>query len=82
MTDSLCDNSALLSPLTDLLHQRLPADLAERVNTFAGYYYQTATREELSERSLENLYGATMSCWQFLQDSVPVSLKSISIIRI
>ena len=28
---------------------------------------QASTQEELSERKLENLYGATLSCWQFLQ---------------
>ncbi len=68
MSERLCDNSALLSPLTDLLHQRLPGELASRVDQFAQHYYLTATPEELSERSLDNLYGATLSCWQFLQE--------------
>ncbi|MGB0466245.1 MAG: NAD-glutamate dehydrogenase [Pontibacterium sp.] len=67
MFDRLCDSSTLLSPLTDLLQQRLSADMSARVIAFAQQYYHTATHEELSERSLENLYGATLSCWQFLQ---------------
>ena len=67
MSDRLCDSSALLSPLTELFQQRLSAEMATQVTDFAGHYYQTATHEELSERSLDNLYGATLSCWQFLQ---------------
>ncbi|WP_432472769.1 NAD-glutamate dehydrogenase [Amphritea sp. HPY] len=68
MSDRLCDNSALLSPLAELLQQRLSTEMASRVSTFARAYYQTATREELSERSLDNLYGATLSCWQLMQN--------------
>lgn len=68
MSDQLCDSSSLLSPLTDLLQQRLSADMATQVTDFSSRYYQTATHEELNERSLDNLYGATLSCWQFLQN--------------
>jgi glutamate dehydrogenase len=67
MSDRPCDNSVLLAPLTDLFNAKLPAEMAEAVAAFAQQYYQTATQEELNERSLDNLYGATLSCWQSLQ---------------
>ncbi|RDE24839.1 NAD-glutamate dehydrogenase [Motiliproteus coralliicola] len=71
MFDRFRDNLSLLSPLTELFSQRLNAAMAARVNEFAPLYYQTATHDELSERSLENLYGATLSCWELLQEFNP-----------
>ena len=67
MPDRLSDKSVLLTPLNDLVIERLPAEMATTVVNFSRYYYQTSTADGLGERSLENLYGATMSCWQFLQ---------------
>ncbi|MEH6576935.1 MAG: NAD-glutamate dehydrogenase [Amphritea sp.] len=67
MSDRPCDNRVLLAPLTDLLNEKLAAEMAGAVAGFAQQYYQTSTADELSERSLDNLYGATLSCWQFLQ---------------
>jgi len=68
MPDRSSDKSVLLTPLNDLVIERLPPELASTVVSFSRYYYQTSTADGLGERSLENLYGATMSCWQFLQN--------------
>lgn len=68
MSDQTSDNNPLLVPLIDLLNDKLSKDSREAVCDFAQQYYQTTTKEELSERTLDNLYGATMSCWQFLQN--------------
>lgn len=67
MSDQVCDSGALLLPLIELFQQRLSADMATQVTDFSKHYYHTATHEEIAERSLDNLYGATLSCWQFLQ---------------
>lgn len=68
MPDRSSDKSVLLTPLNDLVIERLPTELASTVVSFSRNYYQTSTADGLGERSLENLYGATMSCWQFLQN--------------
>ncbi|SIS73486.1 NAD-glutamate dehydrogenase [Neptunomonas antarctica] len=67
MVKRASDNNILLAPLTELLSAKLPPDSFHAISDFAQQYYQTTTKEELNERSLDNLYGATMSCWQFLQ---------------
>lgn len=67
MSELASNNNPLLAPLIDLLNSKLPADSIDAVSNFAQQYYQATTKEELSERSLDNLYGATLSCWQFLQ---------------
>lgn len=71
MSDRVCDSSTLLSPLFEQFQQRLSAEMATQVTEFTRHYYYTATAEELSERSVDNLYGATLSCWQFLQSIEP-----------
>lgn len=67
MPELASNNNPLLAPLTDLLSTKLPTDRLDAVRGFAQHYYQATTKEELNERSLDNLYGATLSCWQFLQ---------------
>ncbi|WP_286238141.1 NAD-glutamate dehydrogenase [Neptuniibacter halophilus] len=71
MSDRVCDSSELLSPLYEMFQQRLPADVATQVTDFSRHYFQTATPEELAERSVDNLYGSTLSCWQFLEQFEP-----------
>ncbi|WP_372743314.1 hypothetical protein, partial [Neptunomonas sp.] len=68
MPDQASNNNPLLAPLVDLLNSKLPTDSVAAVTSFAYQYYQSTTKEEISERSLDNLYGATLSCWQFLQN--------------
>nr|WP_320137061.1 NAD-glutamate dehydrogenase [uncultured Amphritea sp.] len=67
MPDRSSDKSVLLTPLNDLVIEKLPAEMASTAVNFAHYYYQTSTYDEIKERSLDNLYGSTISCWQFLQ---------------
>jgi len=67
MSDRPCDNQKVLAQLNELFNEKLSASEAKAVAAFAEQYFQASTQEELSERKLENLYGATLSCWQFLQ---------------
>jgi len=67
MSDRPCDNQKVLAQLTELFNEKLAAPEAKAVAQFAQQYFQASTQEELSERKFENLYGATLSCWQFLQ---------------
>ncbi|MEH6577642.1 MAG: NAD-glutamate dehydrogenase [Amphritea sp.] len=57
----------IISQLSEQFQANLPADVATRVNGFVEQYYQFSPDEELLERPLDNLYAATLSCWEFIQ---------------
>ncbi|WP_210394607.1 NAD-glutamate dehydrogenase [Motiliproteus sediminis] len=57
----------LLSKLSELFTTKLETQIAEELSRFARLYYHVTPVDELAERRLENLYGATLSCWHFLQ---------------
>jgi len=57
----------MLTPLHSLINERNEPDLAEQLNRFADLYYSGAPSDEVLDRSVEDLYGATLSCWQFIQ---------------
>ncbi|MGQ7248157.1 NAD-glutamate dehydrogenase [Halomonas sp. V046] len=57
----------LLKQLEERLHGRLEQDKADQIGDFARLFYSTVPLEDLSERRLDDLYGATLSVWHFLQ---------------
>ena len=56
-----------LGLLEDQLAAKFSEKQAEEISTFAGLYYASASLEELAERRPDDLYGATVSAWNFVQ---------------
>ncbi len=67
MTSRNLPHKTLLEPLYAALKRQLSEQDAERVYQFASIYYASVSAEELAERRLDDLYGATLECWQFMQ---------------
>ncbi|MCW4148598.1 NAD-glutamate dehydrogenase [Halomonas sp. 18H] len=65
----------LLKQLQERLHDRLEPTRAEAIDAFARHFYATVPVEDLIDRRLDDLYGATLSIWQFLQHHDPQSPK-------
>ncbi|EAR59826.1 NAD-glutamate dehydrogenase [Neptuniibacter caesariensis] len=61
------EKSSLLSALCNELQTRLPEDRAADLVEFATLYYASASEVDLLEWKLEDLYGSTIACWQFIQ---------------
>lgn len=57
----------LLKQLSERLESRLDGEKATEIKAFARGFYGSVPVEDLSERGLEELYGATLSIWHFLQ---------------
>ena len=57
----------MLTALHDLIAQRNESSQVELLQSFADLYYSKAPMDELLARSVEDVYGATLSCWQLLQ---------------
>ncbi|MCW9053876.1 MAG: NAD-glutamate dehydrogenase [Motiliproteus sp.] len=57
----------ILEQLTELFNARFEGPKLSSVVQFCQRYYSVSPLEELRERKLENLYGATLSAWQFIQ---------------
>ena len=58
----------ILNQLGEMFTARLPKHDLTPVLAFMRQYYRVSPLEELAERSLDNLYGATLSCWELLQE--------------
>ncbi|MFG1489187.1 NAD-glutamate dehydrogenase, partial [Oceanospirillum sp. HFRX-1_2] len=56
-----------LGLLEDQLAQKFSEKQAKDISTFACLYYASASLEELAERRSDDLYGATVSAWNFVQ---------------
>ena len=65
----------LLKQLQERLSARLEPTRAATVDAFARHFYATVPVEDLVDRRLDDLYGATLSIWQFLQHHDPQSPK-------
>lgn len=65
----------LLKQLQERLKARLEPARAADVEAFARHFYATVPVEDLVDRRLDDLYGATLSIWQFLQNHDPLSPK-------
>ncbi|GGO75660.1 NAD-specific glutamate dehydrogenase [Marinobacterium nitratireducens] len=59
----------ILQQLDELYQSRLAPEVAARVEDFSARYYRVSPLQELGERRIDNLYGATLSCWEFLNES-------------
>ena len=56
-----------LTALYRLIDERNEKAQAERIKLFAQLYYADAPLADLNARNPEDLYGATVSCWLFIQ---------------
>jgi glutamate dehydrogenase len=63
--------SDVISAVLQLIADRLPAEQAATVQTFARQYYAQVDPEDLAERSIPDLYGAVLSHWQFARRFAP-----------
>ncbi|GHE20022.1 NAD-specific glutamate dehydrogenase [Halomonas urumqiensis] len=50
-------------------------DKADEVEAFARYFYSSVSFDDLMDRRLDDLYGATLSIWHFLQEFNPADPK-------
>ncbi|MDR5897886.1 NAD-glutamate dehydrogenase [Halomonas vilamensis] len=65
----------LLKQLKERLDARLDSARAADIDAFARQFYATVPVEDLVNRRLDDLYGATLSVWQFLQHHDPKQPK-------
>ncbi|BBB25967.1 NAD-glutamate dehydrogenase [Amphritea japonica] len=59
---------ALLASLTHQIKTRLTGKRARQVQAFADCFYATCTDEDIAHWRSEDLYGATLYAWEFLQE--------------
>ena len=57
-----------LRQLAERLSARLEAGKAAEVEAFASYFYASLPFDDLESRRLDDLYGATLSVWHFIQN--------------
>ena len=57
----------MLTELDSLIAERNDAEQAAILQRFARIYFSGAPEDEMMARALEDVYGATLSCWQFIQ---------------
>ncbi|WP_299181837.1 NAD-glutamate dehydrogenase [uncultured Neptuniibacter sp.] len=63
----LDEKENLLTSLCQELTNRLPEKRAAALTEFATFYYSSVSVTDLMEWKLEDLYGSTLACWQFIQ---------------
>ncbi|WP_420598468.1 NAD-glutamate dehydrogenase [Neptuniibacter sp.] len=64
---SLDDKDNILASLCQQIKDNLPEQRAKELIGFAEVYYASASVADLMEWNLEDLYGSTLACWQFIQ---------------
>ncbi|WP_372612384.1 NAD-glutamate dehydrogenase [Halomonas sp.] len=65
----------LLKQLSEKLSSRLEQPKAEEIQTFADYFYSMVPSDDLADRRLDDIYGATLSVWHFIQQFDPAEPK-------
>lgn len=56
-----------VNQLIERLLDKVPKKQAKGIEQFAKTYYAATPEQELESRKIEDLYGATLACWNFMQ---------------
>ncbi|MBS9405219.1 NAD-glutamate dehydrogenase [Halomonas sp. TRM85114] len=64
-----------LKQLAERLASRLDKAKAKEVDAFARYFYSNVPLDDLADRRLDDIYGATLSVWHFIQQFDPAEPK-------
>ncbi len=65
----------LLDKVVDRVREQMPADQAPQVEEFVRRYYGWVPPEDLSDRSLVDVYGSAVTHWSFVRQRTPGSAK-------
>ncbi len=65
----------MLSSLKQIILERNDKSLAQALNEFVDLYYAEIPDDEIMLHSTEDLYGATLSCWKFIQERKKNEIK-------
>ncbi len=65
----------IVNKLRDYIKKKVPAPQASLLETFAQRYYVNCSLEDLTERSIEDLFGAFLSHWNFVYERKPGESK-------
>jgi glutamate dehydrogenase len=65
----------LLKQLTQEFHRRLPPQKAQQLTEFSHQSYARFWVDDLAGREMEDIYGATLGSWAFLQEHDPATAK-------
>ncbi len=57
----------LIENVINRIRTRMPGEQAEAAARFVANYYQEVDPDDLAERSVDDLYGAVLSHWHFIQ---------------
>lgn len=66
--------TSFIESMAAVFKEKFPADTAKKLIHFTYCYYLTAPFEELTGKSLEDLCGATVCAWEFLQQRFPSAI--------
>jgi glutamate dehydrogenase len=61
----------VLERIVATIHDRLPSDQADQVESFTRQLYRQVDPEDLLEREVPDLYGAALAHWGFARQRVP-----------
>ncbi|PID44386.1 MAG: NAD-glutamate dehydrogenase [Proteobacteria bacterium] len=61
------DRKEFFSALVSAFNEKLPATVAAEVSHFTSVYLENLPIEEAAGRRFDDIYGAILSCWSFLQ---------------
>ncbi|MBP9722040.1 MAG: NAD-glutamate dehydrogenase, partial [Gammaproteobacteria bacterium] len=64
--DDQQERENFITNLNKIIFNNLDRNQAKQLEVFAKHYYKLVAIEDLQQRSLENLYGAVLSHWNFL----------------
>jgi glutamate dehydrogenase len=57
---------SIIEKIVAEIKKSLPADQAFMLTAFARYYLSKVSDQDLSERTIDNLYGSVLAAWNFL----------------
>ncbi len=69
------NHQEIIDEIVQHIHQKLAPKKAANVESFARQYYRNVALDDLRTRGVDNLYGAMLSLWNFLQQRKPGQAK-------